>query len=144
LDEYQRDEYFIAVILRYISSLVSNVKVKGLKVLIIPICTGTAPTKIQNLNNPDPSHLNMTNYIVYDVYMSPMDMEASLNFMNSVKKFRGKNSNPFLRTNPLYYILIGAVRGIPVIMEQCSMFLMENDVALDSAEQAKEIWRVPC
>ncbi|CAG8575010.1 3325_t:CDS:2, partial [Ambispora gerdemannii] len=140
LDEYQRDQYLTTVILRFISTLVSDAKVKQLNALIVPICTGTAPTKIEELDNP--GHPSVTNYMIYDIHMSPMGMKASLDFMDSIIEYRTKKINPIPREDPLYRILIGAVGGIAVIMEQCAEELIRMKVSFTSAEQAREIWKV--
>jgi hypothetical protein len=42
----------------------------------------------------------------------------------------------------LYRILVGAVKGIAVIMERCALELLRMEEPFDSAEQAKEIWRI--
>ncbi|CAG8675055.1 5821_t:CDS:2, partial [Cetraspora pellucida] len=47
LDEYQRDQYLLTVILCFSFTLVSDEDIKRLNVLIVPICTGTAPAKIE-------------------------------------------------------------------------------------------------
>ena len=144
LDEYQRDEYLITNILRYSSQLVTDKQVCDLNILIVPICTGTAPIKLRDYDNP--GHLSVTDYNVYDVHMSPMDIEKSLDFMDSVidHKMEASNklTNQILHNNPLYRILVGAVKGIAVIMEQCALELLRMEVPFDSAEQAKEIWRI--
>ncbi len=144
LDEYQRDEYLIANILRYTSQLVANKLVCDLKILIVPICTGTAPIKLREFDNP--GHLSVTDYNVYDVHMSPMDIEKSLNFMDSVIDHKMKTSdeftNPISRNNPLYRILVDAIKGIAVIMEEFAIELLKMKSPLDSAEQAREIWKV--
>ncbi|CAB4432427.1 unnamed protein product [Rhizophagus irregularis] len=143
LDEYQRDEYLIANILRYISQLVVNNQVRVLKILIVPICTGTAPIKLQVGN---PGYLSVTDYSIYDVHMSPMDIEKSFKFMKSVIDHNMKVSNEFiysnLSDNPLYHILVGAIRGIAVIMERCALELFKMERPFASAKQAKEIWRI--
>ncbi len=144
LDEYQRDEYLIANILRYSSQLVTDKQVCDLNTLIVPICTGTAPIKLRDYDNL--GHFSVTNYNVHDVHMSPMDIEKSLDFMDSVidHKMEASNklTNQISRNNPLYRILVGAVKGIAVIMEQCALELLRMEVPFDSAEQAKEIWRI--
>ncbi|PKY57575.1 hypothetical protein RhiirA4_478724 [Rhizophagus irregularis] len=143
LDEYQRDEYLIANILRYISQLVVNNQVRVLKILIVPICTGTAPIKLQVGN---PGYLSVTDYSIYDVHMSPMDIEKSFKFMKSDIDHNMKVSNEFiysnLSDNPLYHILVGAIRGIAVIMERCALELFKMERPFASAKQAKEIWRI--
>ncbi|CAG8486380.1 23024_t:CDS:2 [Cetraspora pellucida] len=137
LDEYQRDQYLLTVILRFISTLVSDEDIKRLNVLIVPICTGTAPTKIEESGD-----LSVTDYKIYDIHVSPMDMKASLDFIDSVIEYRTNNFNPISRENLLYQILVGAVRGIAIIMEECAIKIISMKVSFTSAEQVKEIWKM--
>ncbi|CAI2180629.1 7842_t:CDS:2 [Funneliformis geosporum] len=143
-DLITRDEYLIANILRYTSQLVANKQVCDLGILIVPICTGTAPVKLQEFDNP--GHLSVTDYNVYNIHMSLMDIERSLNFMDSVIDHKMRNSNeitsPISRENLLYLILIGAIKGIAIIMEECALELLKMKSPLDSAEQAREIWKI--
>ncbi|CAG8503084.1 4782_t:CDS:2 [Funneliformis caledonium] len=75
-----------------------------------------------------------------------MNIEKSLNFMDSVIDHKMKTSNEITnqisRNNPLYRILVGAVRGIAVIMERCALELCKMKRPFATAEQAKEIWRI--
>lgn len=66
----------------------TNKPVCKLKILIVPICIDTAPIKFYS-----PGHLSMTDYSVCDVHMSPIYIEKSLNFMNSVIDYKMITSN---------------------------------------------------
>ncbi|CAG8492044.1 11050_t:CDS:2 [Dentiscutata erythropus] len=107
LDEYQHDQYLLTVILWFISSLNCDKNIKQLDALIVSICTGTALTKIEKPG--DPEHLNITDYKVYDIPISLMDIEALLDFIDSVIEYKTNKFNLISHENPLYHILIGAV-----------------------------------
>ncbi|CAI2188168.1 17625_t:CDS:2, partial [Funneliformis geosporum] len=134
LDEYQRDEYLIANILRFTSQLVADQQICDMKILIVHICTGTAPIKLQEFDNPE--HHSVTDYNVYGIHMSPMNIEKSLNIMDSVIDHKMKTSNeltnPISRNNPLYRILVGAVREIAVIMERILVYWAKRKHSIDN------------
>ncbi|CAI2179710.1 15464_t:CDS:2 [Funneliformis geosporum] len=56
-------------------------------------CTGTAPIKLREYDNT--GHLSVTDYNVYDIHMSPMDIENSLNFMDSCASELLRMKGPF-------------------------------------------------
>ncbi|CAG8664413.1 3653_t:CDS:2 [Funneliformis caledonium] len=65
-----------------------------------------------------------------------MDIEKSLNFMDSVIDHKMKTSNeltnPISCNNPLYRILVGTVRGIAVIMEQILVDWAKRKYTIDN------------
>ncbi|CAG8636057.1 3775_t:CDS:2 [Funneliformis mosseae] len=84
----------------------------------------------------------VTDYNVYDIYMSPIDIEKSLNFMDSVINHKMKTSNkftnPISRNNPLYCTLVDCVRGRKdpqdVIDEKLSVIADANNDKVENVD----------
>nr|CAG8437424.1 12307_t:CDS:2 [Entrophospora candida] len=102
IDEFQTGNYWTITLFRVISSIVVLAK---FKTLIIPICTGTAPSKITNLDN---SQFNKSSFITYE-FMS---------LFNEFTTYYHGNSDILPEKNDrIYRCVVNSIKGIPVVIE---------------------------
>jgi hypothetical protein len=71
IDEFQSGNYWTITLLRVIKSILIKVEYRT---LIIPICTGTASSKITNMGG---SALSITQYSMTNINLSPMNFKDS-------------------------------------------------------------------
>ncbi|CAB4425065.1 unnamed protein product [Rhizophagus irregularis] len=71
IDEFQSENYWTITLLRAIKSILIQVIPRT---LIIPICTGTTPSKIANLGD---STFSISQYTMTNINLSPMNFENS-------------------------------------------------------------------
>src|SRR5947208_8389696 len=72
IDEFQTENYWTVTLLRAIRSILVLVEYRT---LIIPICTGTAPSKISKLGE---STFSITQYVMTNIHLSPMNFDDSM------------------------------------------------------------------
>nr|CAG8442905.1 13164_t:CDS:2 [Entrophospora candida] len=102
IDEFQTGNYWTITLFRVISSIVVLEK---FKTLIIPICTGTAPSKITNLDN---SQFNKSSFITYE-FMSL--------FNEFTTYYHGNSDILPEKNNRIYLCVVNSIKGIPVVIE---------------------------
>src|ERR1043165_3248229 len=67
IDEFQISTYWTVTLLRVISSIVNTNKT-----LIIPVCTGTAPSQISDFGD---SIFSVSQYRTTNIHLSPMNLK---------------------------------------------------------------------
>ncbi|CAH1756608.1 11610_t:CDS:2, partial [Entrophospora sp. SA101] len=102
IDEFQTGNYWTITLFRVISNIVVLAK---FKTLIIPICTGTAPSKITNLDN---SQFNKSPFITYE-FMSL--------FNEFTTYYHGNSDILPEKNNRIYRCVVNSIKGIPVVIE---------------------------
>jgi hypothetical protein len=113
IDEFQTGVDWTIILLRIIRSILINIKYKT---LIIPVCTGTAPSKIASLGE---TTLSITSYSITNINLSPMNFQDSMSLFKEFTKYRNNNDSDVLpeENQKLYRCMVNSIRGIPVIIE---------------------------
>ncbi|RIA96857.1 hypothetical protein C1645_871831 [Glomus cerebriforme] len=141
IDEFQTGNYWTTTLLRIIKSILVQV---NYKTLIIPICTGTTPSKIENL---DDSAFNITQYGMKNINLSPMNFEDSMSLFDGFTTHYYGNSDILPEEDERFYrCVVNSIRGIPVIIEIAVTTLAhlgENEKmkkAFQNYDVAKKYW----
>ncbi|CAG8678998.1 7163_t:CDS:1 [Funneliformis mosseae] len=131
----------MTTLLRIIKSILVQVKYRT---LIIPICTSTALSKIENLDN---SAFSITQYEMTNINLSLMNFKDSMSLFDGFTTYYYGNSNILSGKNErFYYCIVNSVRGIPVIIEITVITLAylgekeEIKGAFQSYDVAKKYW----
>jgi hypothetical protein len=141
IDEFQSGIYWTIILLRIIKSILVQVKYRT---LIIPICTGTAPSKIENLDN---SAFSITQYRMTNINLSPMNFKDSMSLFDGFTTYYYSNSDILPgKDKRLYRCIVNSVKGIPVIIETAVIILAhlgeekEMKEAFQNYDVAKKYW----
>jgi hypothetical protein len=139
IDEFQSGNYWTITLLRVIKSILIQVEYRT---LIIPICTGTAPSKITNLGD---SAFSITQYTMADINLSPMNFEDSMRLFKLFTTYYHGNSDILPTDDEKFYrCAVNSVRGIPVIIEiavRAFLRLIQEEMnVFQNYETAQKYW----
>ncbi len=142
IDEFQSGNYWTITLLRVIKSILIQVKYRT---LIIPICTGTAPSKITNLGD---SAFSITQYTMANINLSPMNFEDSMRLFKLFTTYYYGNSDILPTDDKKFYrCAVNSIRGIPVIIGiavRAFLCLIQKEKmnAFQNYETAQKYWEI--
>ncbi|CAI2188724.1 15931_t:CDS:2 [Funneliformis geosporum] len=139
IDEFQTGNYWTVTLLRIIRSILVQVTHRT---LIIPVCTGTAPSKIANLGEYT---FSITQYAMANINLSPMNFEDSMSLFKEFTINYYGDSDILPTDDEIFYrCAVNSVRGIPVIIEIAVRTLLhlknEGVSAFQNYDTAKKYW----
>ncbi|CAB5387424.1 unnamed protein product [Rhizophagus irregularis] len=136
IDEFQFSSYWTTTFLRIIADIVETDNM-----IIITVCTGTAPSKISALDI-----ICASQYRTAKLNLPPMNLsESSQTFNKFIRYFDNNYDADSLVENNIYISLVNAIRGIPMILEIATRAISEKKSnVFESYDVAKQFWDLLC
>jgi len=130
IDEFQRNIPLVRAALRFIRGFFLDLR--NIKVLMVPILTGTYPLGIEELQKN-----YVTDYVGNIITLPPLSQQESENLLRAALSLHNKpypsDDHPTL---PFYKMLLSYMGGIPHFIVKCAAFLPS-----DLSQLADKIWQ---